>query len=85
MQHARMRTRACQMRSVAALMFVALVGIAPSADVSAEILFQDDFEGKNAIGRRVIDLNQMDTSSQVGALKISDNTDKHEVLREKGA
>ena len=80
MQHARMRTCACQMRSVAVLMFVALVGIVPSSDVSAEILFQDNFEGKNAIGRRVIDETKW---ISLPSWKLSNNEDKHEILGRK--
>ena len=75
-----MKACAWQIRNVATLMFVALIGIASSADVSAEILFQDDFEGKNAIGRRGIDGTKW---MPLPSWKLSDNADKHEVLGRK--
>ena len=49
MQYASLKACAWQMRSVAALMLVVLVGIASSGDISAEILFQDDFERKTRL------------------------------------
>ncbi|RKU33070.1 hypothetical protein C6499_02100 [Candidatus Poribacteria bacterium] len=46
----------------------------------AEILFQDDFEGKNAIVQRVIDETKW---MPIPSWKLSDNEDKHAVLGKK--
>ena len=46
----------------------------------ADILFQDDFEGKNARLQRVIDETKW---MPIPSWKLSDNEDKHEVLGRK--
>ncbi len=46
----------------------------------ADILFQDDFEGKNAIGQRIIDETKW---MVLPSWKLSDNEDNHEVLGRK--
>ena len=46
----------------------------------ANILFQDDFEGKNALLNRVIDETKW---MSIPSWKLSDNEDKHEVLGRK--
>ena len=69
-----MKACAWQMRNVATLMFVAIVGIASSGDVSAEILFHDDFE------RLEIDLNKWTPQVSWG---IEDNDTRHDVLGRK--
>ena len=43
----------------------------------AEILFQDDFEGRNALRQRVIDETKW---MPIPSWKLGDNEDKHEVL-----
>ena len=69
-----MKACAWQMRNVAILMFVALVGIASSEDVSSEILFQDDFE------RLEINLDAWAPQVSWG---IEDNDTRHDVLGRK--
>ena len=70
MQYVRMKTFTWQITLIVILMLWASIGY-------AEILFQDDFERKNAIGQRVIDETKW---MPVPSWKLSDNEDQHEVL-----
>lgn len=75
-------TKICfwQVSSVAALVVVILLGIALPRVVSARVLFEDDFEGKNALRQRVIDETKW---LVIPSWKLSNNEDNHKVLGRK--
>jgi hypothetical protein len=70
MQYVRMKTFTWQITLIVGLTLAVSIGY-------ADILFQDDFEGKNAIGQRVIDETKW---MPLPSWKLSDNEDKHAVL-----
>ena len=70
MQYVRRKTSTWQITLVIILTLCVSIGY-------AEILFQDDFEGKNAIGQRIIDETKW---MPIPSWKLSDNEDNHEVL-----
>ena len=73
MQYVRMKTSTWQITLIVILTLCVSIGY-------AEILFQDDFEGKNANRRRVIDETKW---MPLPSWKLGDNADKHEVLGRK--
>lgn len=73
MQYAGMKTAIGQLTLIVILTLCASIGY-------ADILFQDDFDRKNARLRRVIDESKW---MVVPSWKLSDNEDKHEVLGRK--
>ncbi len=75
-------TKICtwQMRSVALLILVILVGIALPCDAAPKILFQDNFEGKSALRQRVIDETKW---MIIPSWKLSNNEDEHKTLGKK--
>ena len=73
MQYAGMKTAIRQLTPIVILTLCVSIGY-------ADILFQDDFEGKNALGRRIIDETKW---MVLPSWKLSDNEDKHEVLGRK--
>lgn len=73
MQYVRMKTCIAQITLIFGLILCVSIG-------RAEILFQDDFEGKNAIGQRVFDETKW---MPILSWKLSDNADKHAVLGRK--
>ena len=70
MQYVRMKTFTWQITLIVGLTLAVSIGY-------ADILFQDDFEGKNAIGQRVIDETKW---MPLPSWKLSNNEDKHAVL-----
>ena len=73
MQYAGMKTATSRITPIVILTLCVSIGY-------ADILFQDDFEGKNALGRRIIDETKW---MVLPSWKLSDNEDKHEVLGRK--
>ena len=73
MQYVRMKTSTWQITLIVMLMLCVNIGY-------AEILFQDDFEQKNAIGQRIIDETQW---MPIPSWKLADTEDKHAVLGRK--
>ena len=73
MQYAGMKTATWRITPIVILTLCVSIGY-------ADILFQDDFEGKNARLQRVIDETQW---MPLPSWKLSDNEDKHEVLGRK--
>ena len=74
------KIRAWQANSVASLTFILLVWTVPLCAAPPGILFQDDFEGKNALRQRVIDETKWIV---IPSWKLSNNEDGHQVLGKK--
>ena len=74
------KIRAWQANSVALLTFTLLVWTTPLCAAPPGILFQDDFEGKNALRQRGIDETKW---MVIPSWKLSNNEDGHQVLGKK--